>query len=56
VGIVEKGVRTIYKRCDGDYILCSLSNNYEEEAHESELKYLLMSKERRFNVLDEIVS
>jgi hypothetical protein len=54
-GILEKGVRVIYKNRDKKYMLHSLSNSYEEEAPNCELKYLLISRERRFNLLDEIV-
>jgi hypothetical protein len=51
-GIVEKDVRVLFQRSDGRYFLRSLTNNFEEEAGDCELKYLLMGKEKRFNVLD----
>ena len=53
-GVLEKGVRVIYRRSDKKYILHSLSNNYEEEAPDCELKFLLMSREKRFNVMDQV--
>ena len=54
--MLEAGVRTIYLRADKKYMLHSLSNSYEEEAPNCELKYLLMSRQKRFNVVDQVVS
>jgi hypothetical protein len=51
---VERDVRVLQQRNDGKFYLLSLSSNFEEEAGECDLKYLLMGKERRFNVLDTI--
>ena len=53
-GILEKGVRLVYKRKDGKYMLRSLSNNYEEEAPNCDLKYLLIARQKRFNILDNV--
>ncbi len=53
-GIVEKDVRVVQQRADGKYYLVSLSNRFEEEALDCDLKYLLMGKERRFNVMDSV--
>ncbi len=51
-GIVQKDVRVIYQKEASKYFLRSLTNNFEEEAGDCQLKYLLMGKERRFNILD----
>lgn len=47
-------MRVLQQRSDGRFYLLSLSSNFEEEAGDCDLKYLLMGKERRFNVLDTI--
>jgi hypothetical protein len=41
---VEKDVRVLQQRTDGKYYLFSLSSNFEEEAVDCDLKYLLMGK------------
>lgn len=51
-GVVEKDVRVVQQRRDGKYYVVSLSSQFEEEANDCDLKYLLMGKERRFSVLD----
>lgn len=53
-GIVEKDVRVLQRKSDGKYYICSLTSDFEEEATDCDLKYLLMGRERRFNVLDSI--
>jgi len=53
--VLETGVRTIFLRNDKKYIMHSLSNSYEEEAPDCELKYLLMGRTKKFNVVDEVV-
>lgn len=53
-GIIEKDVRALYQKNDGKYYLHSLTSGFEEDAGDCELKYLLMSKQKRFNVLDSL--
>lgn len=53
-GIIEKDVRALYQRKDGKYYLYSLTSGFQEEAVDCQLKYLLMSKQKRFNVLDSL--
>lgn len=51
---MEKDVRVVQQRANGKYYLVSLSSRFEEEAADCELKYLLMGRERRFNVMDTV--
>lgn len=53
-GVVEKDVRVVQQRGNGKYYLISLSSQFEEEAGDCDLKWLLMGKEKRFSVLDSI--
>lgn len=53
-GVVEKDVRVVQQRGNGKYYIISLSSQFEEEAGDCDLKWLLMGKEKRFSVLDSI--
>lgn len=43
-GLVEKDVRVLQQRNDGRYYLVSLTSQFEEEAVDCDLKYLLMGR------------
>lgn len=54
-GIIETDVRIVYQHSNGKYFVRSLTNDYEAEAGEDcDLKYLLMVRDKKYNVLDEL--